>query len=73
MLMMLKKMIFTILLFLNILILSYSNNEYDNEKNEIFTIYNFALENDNYYSNYGVYANGLLVESASKNMMTNYY
>jgi hypothetical protein len=31
-----------------------------------FTIYHFALENDNYYSNYGVYANGLLVETCSK-------
>ena len=29
-------------------------------------IYHFALENDNYYMNYGVYANGLLVESCSK-------
>jgi len=24
------------------------------------------LENDNYYTNYGVYANGLLVETSSK-------
>jgi hypothetical protein len=32
----------------------------------IYTIYHFALENDNYYMNYGVYANGLLVESTSK-------
>jgi hypothetical protein len=30
------------------------------------TIYHFALENDNYYGNYGVYANGLLVETCSK-------
>jgi hypothetical protein len=30
------------------------------------TIYHFALENDNYYYNYGVYANGLLVETCSK-------
>ena len=29
------------------------------------TIWHFALENDNYYRNYGVYANGLLVESCS--------
>jgi len=35
------------------------------EKGEI-TIYHFALENENYYMNYGVYANGLLVESCSK-------
>ena len=32
----------------------------------IFNIYHFALENDIYTYNYGVYANGLLVESCSK-------
>ena len=32
----------------------------------IYTIYHIALENDNYYMNYGVYANGLLVETCSK-------
>jgi hypothetical protein len=31
-----------------------------------FTIYHIALEHDNYYMNYGIYANGLLVESCSK-------
>lgn len=31
-----------------------------------YTIYHFALENDNYYMNYGIYANGLLVETSSK-------
>jgi hypothetical protein len=31
-----------------------------------YTIYHFALENDDYYMNYGIYANGLLVESCSK-------
>ena len=30
------------------------------------TIYHLALENENYYKNYGIYANGLLVESCSK-------
>jgi len=35
----------------------------------IHTIWHFALENDNYYYNYGVYANGLLVETSSKRMM----
>ena len=30
------------------------------------TIYHLALENDNYYMNYGIYANGLLVETCSK-------
>jgi hypothetical protein len=29
-------------------------------------IYHIALENENYYMNYGVYANGLLVETCSK-------
>jgi hypothetical protein len=31
-----------------------------------FNIYHMALENDNYYMNYGIYANGLLVETTSK-------
>jgi len=31
-----------------------------------YTIYHIALENENYYGNYGIYANGLLVESCSK-------
>ena len=31
-----------------------------------YTIYHFALENADYYMNYGIYANGLLVESCSK-------
>jgi len=31
-----------------------------------FTIYHFALENNDYYMNYGIYANGLLVETCSK-------
>ena len=35
----------------------------------IHTIWHFSLENSNYYSNYGVYANGLLVESTSNRMM----
>jgi hypothetical protein len=34
-----------------------------------YTIYHFALEHENYYFNYGVYANGLLVESCSKRML----
>jgi hypothetical protein len=36
------------------------------EKIGIYTIYHFALENENYYMNYGIYANGLLVETCSK-------
>ena len=35
-----------------------------NFKSEI--IYHIALENNDYYMNYGIYANGLLVESSSK-------
>jgi hypothetical protein len=31
-----------------------------------FTVYHIALECDDYYMNYGIYANGLLVESCSK-------
>jgi hypothetical protein len=34
-----------------------------------YTIYHFALENVDYYMNYGVFANGLLVESSSKRYM----
>jgi len=34
-----------------------------------YTIYHMALENDEYYMNYGIYANGLLVESTSKRFM----
>jgi DNA-binding beta-propeller fold protein YncE len=30
------------------------------------TIYHLALENDEYFANYGIYANGLLVETCSK-------
>jgi hypothetical protein len=33
------------------------------------TIYHMALEHDDYYMNYGIYANGLLVESTSKRFM----
>lgn len=32
----------------------------------VHTIYHLALDNENYYSNYGIYANGLLVETCSK-------
>lgn len=31
-----------------------------------YNIYHIALENDEYFYNYGIYANGLLVESCSK-------
>jgi len=36
-----------------------------------FQIWHIALDNDNIYKNYGVYANGLLVESCSINYLTN--
>jgi hypothetical protein len=32
----------------------------------VFTIWHIALDNENYYFNYGIYANGLLVETCSK-------
>jgi hypothetical protein len=32
----------------------------------MFKIWHFALENENYYHNYGIWANGLLVETCSK-------
>jgi len=35
-------------------------------KEGLHTIYHLALENDDYYMNYGIYANGLLVETTSK-------
>jgi outer membrane lipoprotein-sorting protein len=31
-----------------------------------YTVYHLALENENYFTNYGIYANGLLVETISK-------
>ena len=34
-----------------------------------YTIYHLALENDDYFMNYGIYANGLLVETCSKRYM----
>jgi BspA type Leucine rich repeat region (6 copies)/Hint domain len=36
------------------------------EKEGKFTIYHIALEHPDYYMNYGIYANGLLVETCSK-------
>jgi hypothetical protein len=35
-------------------------------------IWHLALEHSHYYGNYGIYANGLLVESTSINMMENF-
>jgi len=39
------------------------------KKSGMFTIYHLALDNNNYYMNYGIYANGLLVETCSKRYM----
>jgi len=36
---------------------------YNEEKD--FEVWHFALENENYFGNYGIYANGLLVETCS--------
>lgn len=36
------------------------------EKEGIYNIYHLALDHDNYYMNYGIYANGLLVETCSQ-------
>ena len=38
-----------------------------------YTIYHLALENDNNLLNYGIFANGLLVESCSKSYMKDLY
>lgn len=40
------------------------------KRDAIIDIYHIALENEDYYMNYGVYANGLLVESCSKRYLT---
>jgi hypothetical protein len=37
-----------------------------------YDIWHFALEHEHARANYGVYANGLLVESSSKRMMSEY-
>jgi len=42
-------------------------------ENGAFEIWHFALENPDYYSNYGVYANGLLVETCSIRYMKDIY
>jgi hypothetical protein len=36
------------------------------EKEGSYLIYHFALKHDDYYMNYGIYANGLLVETTSR-------
>ena len=39
------------------------------EKEGTFTIYHLALDNDDYYMNYGIFANGLVVETCSKRFL----
>lgn len=39
------------------------------EQEGLFPIWHLALENQDYYMNYGIYANGLLVETTSKRML----
>ena len=39
------------------------------EKEGLHEIWHLALENDDYYMNYGIWANGLLVETTSKSFM----
>jgi hypothetical protein len=41
------------------------------EEEELFSIYHFALENDEVCYNYGIYANGLLVESCNTKELLN--
>lgn len=38
----------------------------------VFSIWHLALEHDDMYMNYGIYANGLLVETTSKRMISQY-
>ncbi len=40
------------------------------QRDAMIDIYHIALENDDYFMNYGVYANGLLVETCSKRYLT---
>jgi len=42
------------------------------EKKGKFTVYHIALENKDYYMNYGIYANGLIVETCSKRFLKEY-
>jgi hypothetical protein len=37
-----------------------------------YDIYHLALENEDYFTNYGIYANGLLVETCSKRFLKEY-
>jgi surface protein len=42
------------------------------DQDGFFDIYHIALENHDYYMNYGIYANGILVESCSKRYILEY-
>lgn len=43
------------------------------ENQGTYTIYHLALDHDDYYMNYGIYANGLLVETCSKRNLKEFY
>lgn len=47
----------------------FDNNLIPFLKERLFTIYHFALDNDNYYANYEIYANSLLVKTCSKRFL----
>jgi hypothetical protein len=36
------------------------------EREGVFSVWHLALDNDDYFMNYGIFANGLLVETCSK-------
>ena len=42
------------------------------EKSGTYTIYHLALEHENYHMNYGIYANGLVVETCSQRSLNEY-
>ena len=42
------------------------------KKEGVFTVYHIALENEDEFGNYGIYANGLLVEAIDINCMIKY-
>ena len=46
---------------------------YENESRENIIVYHMALDNENENMNYGIYANGLLVETTSINIMSESY
>lgn len=51
------------------LMIHLDNKSIPHDTNEKINIWHLALNNDDYYMNYGIYANGLLVETTSKRFM----